>query len=261
MQSYKNIDNKITRNLLIIIEFDGTNYHGWQVQKNATTIQGVLNQVLAKILKQEVEIKGCSRTDAGVHAENYCLSVKINSQISCHALVLAMNRNLPPDISAKNCIEVPKNFHARYSSKAKEYAYKIWNYRYRSAFFANRALHYWYDLDVELLNVASRKFIGKHDFSAFCSKNNCQQDDKCRDIKDMSVKKIGNIVEISIIADGFLYNMARIIVGTLLLVAQKKIEPDEISKIIESKGRKNAGDTAPPYGLYLRKVYYDEFDV
>ncbi len=248
------------RNFLIVIEFDGTNYHGWQVQKNAVTIQGVLNQVLAKIFNQDVEIKGCSRTDAGVHAENYYLSVKICSKISCHSLVLALNRNLPSDISAKSCVEVPSDFHARYSCIAKSYVYKIWNYRYRNAFLYGKALHYWYDLDINLLNDAAKEMLGKHDFSSFCTKNNCQQENKERKIFQVSVKKIGSIVKIFMVADGFLYNMARIIVGTLLRVAQKKIKPSEISGIIESKNRKNAGDTVPAYGLYLHDAYYEKLN-
>lgn len=256
MQFCKDLDYENFRNLLVVIEFDGSNYHGWQVQENALTVQGVLNDVLKKILSQDVEIKGCSRTDAGVHAENYCFSAKIKSKISCHSLILALNRNLPPDISAKKCVEVDKNFHARYSCIAKEYVYKIWNHRYRSAFLSKKALHYWYDLDIDLLNEVAENFIGKYDFSAFCTKNNCQQKDKVREIKKIEIKKFGNMVEIFMTADGFLYNMARIITGTFLKVAQKKIKPSQIKEIIYSKDRKNAGDTVPAYGLYLHRVFY-----
>ena len=158
MQQNENILN--TRNILVILSYDGSKYHGWQVQKNALTVQEVFQNSLEKIINQKVDIKGCSRTDTGVHANMYAVNFKTSSKIRCENIIYALNRFLPKDIAAIKSSEVPLNFHARYSCKGKEYIYKIWNNKIRNPFLNNRAFHYWYPLDENYLNYAAQMFTG-----------------------------------------------------------------------------------------------------
>lgn len=255
MQQNENVLN--TRNILIILSYDGSRYHGWQVQKNALTVQEVFQNALEKIINEKVDIKGCSRTDTGVHANMYAVNFKTSSKIRCENIVYALNRFLPKDIAAIKSSEVPLDFHARYSCKGKEYIYKIWNNKIRNPFLNNRAFHYWYPLDENYLNSAAQMFIGSHDFTSFATLDKRETKNMIRNIEKFNVYRNGDMVEFKVKADGFLYNMVRIMSGTLLRIAQNKIKPEEIPRIIESKNRKNAGPTAPPEGLYLNKVFYD----
>lgn len=246
------------RNLLFTICYDGANYHGWQIQQNAVTIQQVFQQSLSKVLNETPDIKGCSRTDSFVHARKYCISMKTEHSIPCQRLVGALNHFLPEDIAVLNCQEVDLDFHARYSCKGKEYVYQIWNSKIRSPFLNKRALHYWYDLDENKLNEAASYFLGSHDFSSFCTFDSRKRGNMVRTILKSEVERDGDMVTFTVAADGFLYNMVRIMVGTLLRVAQGKINPKDIPKILEAKDRKSAGPTAPPYGLYLNRVFYED---
>lgn len=255
MQQNENILN--TRNILVILSYDGSRYHGWQVQKNALTVQEVFQNALEKIINQKVDIKGCSRTDTGVHANMYAVNFKTSSKIRCENIIYALNRFLPKDIAAIKSLEVPLDFHARYSCKGKEYIYKIWNNKIRNPFLNNRAFHYWYPLDENYLNSAAQMFIGSHDFTSFATLDKRETKNMIRNIEKFNVYRNGDMVEFKVKADGFLYNMVRIMSGTLLRIAQNKIKPEDIPRIIESKNRKNAGPTAPPEGLYLNKVFYD----
>ncbi len=250
-------NEKLTRNILLVISYDGTRYSGWQVQKNAITVQKMFQIALKNVLNENVDIKGCSRTDSKVHANMYCVSFKTSSKIGLNNIVYAMNRYLPDDICVKKSFEVDEKFHARYSCIGKEYIYKIWNHKIRNPFMNSYALHYWYNLDCELLNSARNYFIGSHDFTSFATLDNRKIQNMTRKVYDFSVIKQNNLVEIKISADGFLYNMVRIIVGTLLRIAQNKIKVKDIPEIINKKDRSCAGPTAPPHGLYLNKVYYD----
>ncbi len=245
------------RNVLMSLRYDGTNYHGWQVQKNAVTVQEVFQGALARLLGEDVDIKGCSRTDAGVHANMYCVSAKIDSKIPCDRMKMALNRFLPRDIAVTGAVEVPLDFHARYSCSGKEYVYKIWNEPVRNPFWHGRAFHYWYHLDVEKLDSAAKNFIGTHDFTSFCTLDKRNPENMVRTIKAFSVERSGGLVEMRVTADGFLYNMVRIMVGTLLRVAMGRIEPQEIPDIISAKDRAKAGPTAVAHGLYLNRVFYD----
>ena len=245
------------RNVLLSMCYDGTNYHGWQIQKNALTVQEVFQNALLKILNEDVDIKGCSRTDSGVHANMYCISVKINSNIPCERLKMAMNRFLPKDIAIKNVAEVPMDFHARYSCRGKEYIYKIWNKQVRNPFLHGRAFHYWYKIDVGKLNLAAKNFIGTHDFTSFCTLDSRNPENMIRTVKDFVVSRNDGLVTIKVTADGFLYNMVRIIAGTLVEVGLEKIEPEKIEEIIKEGKRENAGKTLPPNGLYLVDVKYE----
>ena len=231
------LGGEFVRNVLLSMCYDGTNYHGWQIQKNALTVQEVFQNALLKILNEDVDIKGCSRTDSGVHANMYCISVKINSNIPCERLKMAMNRFLPKDIAIKNVAEVPMDFHARYSCRGKEYIYKIWNKQVRNPFLHGRAFHYWYKIDVGKLNLAAKNFIGTHDFTSFCTLDSRNPENMIRTVKDFVVSRNDGLVTIKVTADGFLYNMVRIMVGTLLSVSMGKISPSEIKGIIEAKNR------------------------
>lgn len=245
------------RNILITMMYDGSRYHGWQIQNNALTVQEVFQASLFRILGAPVDIKGCSRTDSGVHANMYCISFKTEHKIPCKRLPPALNNYLPPDVAVLSAREVPDDFHARYSCRGKEYIYKIWNAEIRNPFLDGYALHYWYNLDTDLLNSACRHFLGTHDFTSFCTLDNREKGDFHRTIKNLNVTRDGSLAVITVEADGFLYNMVRIIVGTLLYVAQGKISPDNIPEIILAENRAAAGPTAPPEGLYLNRVFYD----
>lgn len=247
------------RNLLLSICYDGSRYHGWQIQKNAVSVQEVFQDALFKILNENCDIKGCSRTDSGVHANMYCVSVKVNSDIPCERLQMAMNRFLSADIAVNSAMEVPLDFHARYSCVGKEYIYKIWNRRVRNPFLVGRAFHYWYPLDLEKLRSAGQNFVGTHDFTSFCTFDSRNPENMVRTVNSFSIDgSPDGLVTVKVAADGFLYNMVRIMVGTLLHVSMGKIAPGQIRDIIEAKNRAFAGPTAVAHGLYLNKVFYDD---
>lgn len=244
------------RNILVTMMYDGSHFHGWQIQDNALTVQEVFQDALFKVISEKTDIKGCSRTDSGVHANMYCVSFHTKHTIPCKRLVAALNRYLPLSVAVTDAQEVDDDFHARYNCKGKEYIYKIWNSEIRNPFLDGYALHYWYKLDIDLLNEAAKHFLGSHDFTSFCTLDNREKGDFTRTVSNISLKRDGDMVIFTIEADGFLYNMVRIIVGTLLRVAQGKINPGQIPSIINALDRSKAGPTAPPQGLYLNKVRY-----
>ncbi len=243
------------RNLLLEIAYNGAGYHGWQVQNNAITVQEKLQDAIEKVFEARYDVKGCSRTDAGVHANMFCCSFKTDKSILTEKIPAALNVNLPYDICVKSCIEKDEGFHARYDCKGKEYLYRIWNGKSRNPFLEKLCYHYRYDIDVDLLNCQAKDFIGKYDFSAFCASGSSVED-KVREIYSFEVKREGEEVLFYVSGDGFLYNMVRIMVGTLLDISNGKIEKNSIRNIIESKNRSMAGFTAPAEGLYLNNVYY-----
>lgn len=243
------------RNLLIKICYKGTNYHGYQVQKNAITIASVFQGAVQRILQKREDIVGCSRTDSGVHANEYFLTMKTDSNIKNDKLMLGLNTYLPKDISVLEISDTTNDFHPRYCAKKKQYIYKIVNSHSHNPFLTDLAYQYRPKIDEILLNEAANGFIGKHDFKAFCS-TSVDISDTIREIYDFDVIRNGDIVEFRVTGNGFLYNMVRIMVGTLLFVNEKKIEKSQICDIIVSKNRKLAGKTAPALGLYLNKVYY-----
>lgn len=244
------------RNLLLTISYDGKYFHGWQIQQNAFTVQEAFQNSLKRIIGSYFDIKGCSRTDSGVHANMYCISLKTSHPIKPERLKAALNRWLPKSVAVLDCKEVPLDFHARYSCVSKEYIYKIWNSEVRNPFLDGYALHYRYKIDEKLLNIASQAYVGCHDFTSFCTIDNREKGDMTRTVKSFSVSRDGDLVTMKVEADGFLYNMVRIMVGTLLRVQQGKIPVDGIAEIIEKKNRKFAGPTAQACGLYLNKVNY-----
>ena len=243
------------RRLLITIQYDGSAYHGWQVQENAITVQEVFQDAVQKVFGERLDVKGCSRTDSAVHANMYCLSIDTDMNISNENVIMALNTYLPKDIAVIDCSEATLDFHPRYCCKSKEYVYKIYNGKIRNPFLEKYALHYRYRIDEEYLNKEAQAFLGTHDFCGFCSIKSDVENTQ-RTIKSISVKRDNDMVYITVEADGFLYNMVRIMVGTLLFINEGKIKEDELSDIIESKQRQRAGKTAQPQGLYLNKVIY-----
>ena len=244
------------RNLLLKPAYDGTRYHGWQIQENALTVQQVFQEALCKVTGRQEDLKACSRTDTGVHAREFCVSLKTESPIPEERLVAALNHYLPQDMAVRSCQRVGEDFHARYSCKGKEYCYEIWNHPVREPFLAGRALHYWYPIDEALLDQAARHYLGSHDFSSFCTLDKRERGDLTRRVFTSRVERRGDLVVFTVGADGFLYNMVRIMVGTLLRVQQGKFSPEDIPGILEAKDRKAAGPTAPACGLYLNRVFY-----
>lgn len=244
------------RNLLITISYDGSKFHGWQIQHNAVTVQEVFQTALYSVINAKPDIKACSRTDSGVHAEMFCISTKISHPIPTERLKAALNSHLPDSVVVLDVKEVDSDFHARYNAKGKRYIYRVLNRSERDPFYVGRALHYRYNLDVELLDKASKDYIGTHDFTSFCTLDKREKGDFTRTIYDFSVRRIGDIVEFTVEGNGFLYNMVRIMVGTLLAINEGKIAPDSIPDIIRAESRDTAGPTAPPQGLYLNEVFY-----
>lgn len=243
------------RNLKVMMAYCGTKYHGFQRQENAITVQEIVENCLAQILNQKTTIYGCSRTDTGVHALEFCFHFFTESTVPPVGFVRGMNTLLPNDISILSCEEAPEDFHARYSCKGKEYLYKIHNHESKNPFAEHLALHYRRPLDVALLEQAAKSFIGTHDFKGFCSTGS-NKENTVRTIHDFSITKNGNETLLLVKGDGFLYNMVRIMVGTLLFINEGKIKADELPDIIRAGDRQRAGKTAQPQGLYLNKVYY-----
>ena len=249
------------QNYLIILRFLGTNYHGWQIQNNAVSIQEVFQNALFKITRGKIDIKACSRTDSGVHANSFCISAKINISIDEKKLSLALNNFLPNDIRVIKCLKVNDDFHARYSCIAKEYIYLIYHDYVLDPFWYGRCLHFWYPLDIKLMNKLSNSLVGIHDFSSFCSldkRNRCNME---REVYYFEVEEKDKIVTFKIKANGFLYNMVRIMVGTILEGNYRKMSENDILSILNKKNRKFAGTTVPPHGLYLNKIFYEEFTI
>ena len=243
------------RCLLLSLRFDGSAFHGSAIQKNAPTVQGALQQALARVLRQAPEIKCASRTDAGVHARQFCVSFHTDSAIPCGRLIEALNAALPPAVAVYACREVPEGFHARYDCRGKRYIYRIHNSRVRDPFLLSTAFRVPYRLDWEAMDRAAALFTGEHDFSAFCSAGGSVQDHR-RTLFSSRVWKEGELILFEVAGDGFLYNMVRIMAGTLIEVGAGKREPESILQALQAGERGLSGFTAPAHGLCLEEVYY-----
>ena len=250
--------------VLLHLSYLGTNYCGYQVQPNGVTVQQKLNEAAKQLFGYDCDIVGCSRTDSGVHANEFCATVtkkKENSlctNIPTEKIPQALTHWLPEDISVFAAEEVCEDFHPRYDVKYKEYVYKIWNSPVRDPFTQGRAWHCPKRIDdegLERMKRAAAQYIGKKDFCSFMAADS-KVEDTVREVFEAEVEREGNLITFRVRADGFLYNMVRIFVGTLIDVAYGKLEPEDIPKIIEQKDRRAAGSTAPPHGLYLNKVEY-----
>lgn len=240
----------------LTLRYDGTRYHGWQVQQNAVTVQQVLQDAVERITGVRSGITGCSRTDAGVHALMFCCALDTASALRGDKLCRALNAVLPSDVAVYDAAEMPDDFHPRYDATGKRYIYRLYNGRYRHPFYDGYALHINRALDEQLLDKAAKDFLGTHDFAAFCASGSSVED-TVRTVTHAGVTREGDMVTFSVEANGFLYNMVRIMVGTLLDISTGKIAPDAIPTILASKKRESAGHTAPACGLYLHTVRYD----
>lgn len=248
------------RNLKVMTAYRGTNYHGFQRQSNAITVQSVLEQKLSKVLNEPITVIGCSRTDTGVHANQFCFNVKTNSKISCLGFTRGVNGELPEDISILSCEDAPPDFHARFDCKGKEYIYKLHCSESKNPFAEDLMLHYRRKFDIDAAREASKHFIGTHDFASFCA--DCTNvSSTVRTIYSFKIENSGDSVIMLVKGNGFLYNMIRIIVGTLIDVSEKRISPDNIPEIINARDRLKAGRTAMAHGLYLNRVFYDEAEL
>lgn len=243
------------RNIKLILKYDGSCYHGWQTQENALTIQLCVEEAIKKLTGVMPKVTGCGRTDAGVHATGFVCNFKSETLIPCEKLPYALNRLLPCDIVCIDAQDVDEAFDSRKSAKKKTYTYYVLNSKYKDPFYNNRAWHYRYELDIEKMKKAAQYFIGTHDFIGFAASGFTVKT-TVRTIYSLDVEKTGDIVKIKVSGDGFLYNMVRIIAGTLVFAGNGKINPDEMGEIIASCDRKRAGITAPPEGLYLTEVFY-----
>lgn len=243
------------RNIKLTIEYDGTNFSGWQVQKDKRTIEQEIEMALAKILKEEVKIIGSGRTDAGVHAMGQVANFNTDKSIKPEELLYALNTLLPFDVVVTNVEEVHNEFNARITAKAKHYRYVINNAKFPSALNANREYHFKYFLDVESMQLAANDLKGKHDFKAFMAAGSTVKD-TIREIYDINVTRLGSRVVIDVIGNGFLYNMVRIIVGTLLDVGSGRSDICVVKNMIETGDRNLGGRTVGPEGLYLVEVRY-----
>ena len=250
--------------ILLYVSFLGTEFCGYQIQKNARTVQQTLCEAAKAVFGFDCDITGCSRTDSGVHANMFCATLTehgksfINTSIPTSKIPIALCNALPSDVSVYFAEEVDEDFHARYDVEYKEYVYKIFNKQCPDPFWVDRAWHYPRkidDMSIEKMNQAASRFIGKHDFSAYMASGSDIKD-TVRTVVDARVYREGDIIVFKVSADGFLYNMVRIFVGTLIAVAEGKISPDEIDMITESCDRRRAGITAPASGLYLNRVVY-----
>lgn len=245
------------RNIKVCIAYHGGAYHGFQRQKNAVTVQQAIEEALAKILGEPIGINGCSRTDTGVHAREFYFNFLTALPIPCGGLKAGMNALLPEDIAVFSCEEAEEDFHARYCAKGKEYVYLVQNTPQRDVFSQKLALHYPKKLDEQRLDRAAKLFIGEHDFSAFCkAEAKAHLKSTVRTVYDFRVERNGDSVLFTVSGNGFLHNMVRIMVGTLLYINEGKRTETDLIRSLQTGERADAGKTISPCGLYLNKVYY-----
>ena len=251
--------------ILLRIAFLGTAYCGYQVQPNGATIQQKLNEAAKDLFGYDCDIVGCSRTDSGVHANEFYVAVSqkgekcLTTNIPTEKIAQAMSVRLPNDISILSAIEVDDDFHPRYDVIYKEYVYQIWNGRARNPFLTDRSWHCPKPIDADGLarmQIAAKMFVGKKDFASFMAADS-KIKDSVRTVMDATVAKDENLITFKVSADGFLYNMVRIFTGTLVDVAYGRIALEDVEEIIRACDRKKAGSTAPPEGLFLNKVVYN----
>lgn len=235
--------------------YRGTAYHGFQRQKNAYTVQQAVEEALSELLGEEVTIYGCSRTDAGVHARQFCFSFRTENPIPERGIVFGTNALLDDDIAILSCEQAQEDFHARFCCKGKEYEYIVHNSEIKDPFYSDGAYRSRTKLDAKMLDREAKDFLGEHDFKAFCSAD-CEKENTVRCISRFDVRRDGDLVIFTVAGNGFLYNMVRIMVGTLLHIGEGKLPCGCIPELLDSRDRTLAGRTLPPQGLYLNKVFY-----
>lgn len=243
------------KRILLNISFDGTSYHGWQIQPNGITVQETLQDALFKVLGKSTAVAGCSRTDAGVHANEFCCHLDCDDNIPENAFLKGLNSVLPNDIVVKGCKTVADDFHARFSAKGKEYVYRLFLEKDQNPFYLRYGLPIKREIDFDAVNKFCSSLVGKHDFVAFSSSGRTVES-TVRTITACEMRKEGDFSNIYVSADGFLYNMVRIIVGTALDVSVGKLTTNCAEEIFATNDRNKAGKTVSPQGLFLNKVFY-----
>ena len=245
------------RRIMIKVAYDGKAYHGWQAQDGMITVESKLNEALCELLKEEIVVSGASRTDAGVHARGNLAVFDTHARIPAEKVAAAMNTKLPEDIAVLESSEVSPDFHPRHCHSIKTYEYRILNTQIRDP-IKNRYAHWTYvPMDAERMKEAAAYLVGEHDFTSFCSVH-AQTDTRVRTIYLLDVSRSGDEISIVVKGNGFLYNMVRIIAGTLMEVGRGHIEPAEVGRILEARDRHLAGPTAPPNGLCLMGIELED---
>ena len=244
------------RNIALRLRYDGSRYHGWQVQKNDITVAETLEEALSKVCGHAVRVVGCGRTDAGVHALRYCANFRTDCRIPTDRIPLAVNSRLPGDIAVCAAVEAEEGFNAISSCIKKEYIYKIHNSNIRDPFWEKRVCFYPQHLDIELMQRAAKAFEGTHDFMAVRSVGT-ETKTTVRTVHWCRAEKDGDMITVAICANGFLYNMCRAMVGTMVYASYGKLVPEEIPLLLEKRDRRLTGPTMPPQGLYLNRVWYE----
>ena len=245
------------KRIMLIVAYEGTNYKGWQVQANGITIESVLNEQLSKLLGEEITVTGASRTDSGVHSLGNAAVFDTNTRIPPEKLSYALNQRLPADIAVQASFEVPGDFHPRKCNSKKTYEYRILNRRFPLPTLRRDTYFYYYPLDVEKMNQAAACLVGTHDFKSFCSIHS-QAPDTVRRVYSCTVTREDELVIIRITGAGFLYNMVRIIAGTLIEVGGGVRPPEEMAQILAGRDRALAGPTAPAHGLTMMGIEFED---
>lgn len=245
------------RNIVLLLKYEGSAYHGWQVQKTDVTVGETLEKAAAAVVGHKVHMTGCGRTDAGVHAKNYIANFRTESSIPADRLPYALNTHLPEDIVVTRAWEEHEGFNAIGSCVRKEYTYLIYNSRIRDPFYVNRAWFYPKHLDETVMQRAADCFVGTHDFAAVRSVGTDVKS-TVRTVHYFEIERKGDLIECRVCANGFLYNMARAMVGTVVYAAEGKFPPEAVTDILAGKNRTAAGPTVPAGGLYMTSLWYDD---
>lgn len=244
------------RNIALILMYNGTAYHGWQVQKTEVTVAQTLERGLSMVCGEPVKCTGCGRTDAGVHAEHYVANFRTSSRIPVDRIPFAVNTHIPEDIVVKAAYEVAEDFNAIGSCIRKEYTYRIYNSRIKNPFYVNRAYFYPKRLDEQVMDRAARAFEGTHDFAAVRSVGT-ETKTTVRTVYWCDAEREGDLITVRVCANGFLYNMVRAMVGTMVYASYGKLRAEDIPTLLETRDRRLTGPTMPPQGLYMHRIWYD----
>jgi len=245
------------RTVRMVIEYDGTDFRGWQEQQGFRTVQGTLTEAVSRVLNRPVEIFGASRTDAGVHAAGQVVHFRTDSPIPAEKWPFLLNPTLPPDVTVKTAEDAPDSFHARFSTLGKQYEYTILSTVQPSALWRNRAFHVYRPLDADLMRVAAFSLIGEHDFAAFRDVG-CEAGSTIRTLHRMDIHRNGPFLHILVEGNAFLYHMVRILAGTLVDIGSGRLPADIMPELLNSGDRRKGGQTAPAHGLCLKHVFYGD---
>ena len=246
------------RNIKLTVEYDGKRYLGWQrLGDSEKTVQGKIEKVIEIMVEEKIEIIGSGRTDAGAHARGQVANFKTESTMSLDDMLEYLNRYLPNDIVVTEIEEVHERFHARYNATEKTYSYYVWNSPIPSVFNSYHSFHHFEALDLEKMEAACKALVGTHDFLGFSALKKSKKKSTERTIKDIQITQEGHLIKFTFVGDGFLYNMVRIMMGTILQIGSGELPLSTIEKVFESKQRVDAGPTAPSHGLFLETVSYE----